>query len=183
MRLFCAVEIPEELRAEIRRASAPLRATGAGVKWVKEDQLHLTLAFLGEVPDAAGASQSLAAAAKTVAPFEARIGPYGAFPDFDHPKVLWVGLSQGEEEMTALADALRSELSARRLPFDDKPFRAHATLGRVQRPGGMKAIKDPAYKLLKLPSFRIEEAVLFSSAVGHAGASYEAVSRARLGPR
>lgn len=183
MRLFCAVEIPRDLREAVRLAAAPLRATGAGVKWAKEDALHLTLAFLGEIDGARvpEASQALAAAAAKVPAFDAAFGPYGAFPSADHPKVIWLGVSKGEEELTALANALRAELAARKLPFDDKPFKAHLTLGRVQRPGGLKELKEKMYKPPPLAGFHVGEAVLFSSTLKQEGALHEPVSLAKLG--
>lgn len=183
MRLFCAVEISHDLREAARLAAAPLRATGAGVKWAGEDALHLTLAFLGEIGEerVPAASEALAAAAAKVPAFGAAFGAYGAFPDADHPKVIWLGLSRGEEELTRLADALRAELSSRKLPFDEKPFKAHLTLGRVRRPGGLKELKEKMDKAPSLPDFHVGEAVLFRSTLSRSGALHEPVSRAKLG--
>lgn len=182
MRLFCAVPIPETLRAEIRRAASPLRATGAGVKWAKEDQLHFTLAFLGETPPEklGDARAAVAEAAAQVPSFDASFGAYGAFPDLDAPKVLWLGLSLGEQEMSRLAAALRGELLRRGLPFDDKPFRAHATLGRVQKPGGLKPLKNLMVKPPRLGSFRVERLVLYESKLGPAGSEHAELLSAEL---
>src|SRR5256885_1754889 len=127
MRIFAAVSIPAELRAEARNAASPLRTAGGDVKWAKAEQLHFTLAFLGEVTAEAAqaAGDAVKAAAQAVPAFEAAFGGYGAFPDEDEPKVIWQGLSRGGRELGALAAALRSQLAKRGLPFDDKPFVAH----------------------------------------------------------
>ncbi len=183
MRVFAAVSIPEELRLAARKAASPLRALGGDVKWTPAEHMHFTLAFLGELSpeQVEGAKAALSAAASKVPAFDAALGRFGAFPDLDAPKVIWVGVSAGGERLSALADALRAQLRAFSLPFDEKPFVPHLTLGRVRRPGGLKALKA---KLEHAPglvgAFRVGEAVLFESKLTAAGPKYEALAAAKL---
>jgi 2'-5' RNA ligase len=128
VRLFVAVSIPAAIRAEVAawvpRAEA---LTGDTVRWNAPDQWHLTLVFLGEVPEdrlpavvAAGTRTLHEAAA---ARLQLRGG--GRFGD----RVLWVGL-RDDGALRGLADALRAELRTDGFPVDDKPFRPHLTLAR-----------------------------------------------------
>lgn len=104
--------------------------------------MHLTLAFLGSTPDERLDSviDAVRAGAQGGAAFEIVIDHVGRFPNSGPPRVAWLGMSAGAEQATALANAVRQALSARSLPFDDKPFRAHVTLGRVRE----KATKEEA---------------------------------------
>ncbi len=105
--------------------------TAASVRWVAAEGAHLTLAFLGDVDRDAlsDIGATVAAAARAHAPFPLALGALGAFPDLERPRVVWLGLRLGEEDLVALADDVR-----RRLGRDDAaPFRPHLTLGRVRQ--------------------------------------------------
>lgn len=178
--------LPEDVRSAAREAASPLRAAGADVKWTRAEHLHLTLAFVGEADESrAGAARAaLEAGAAGVPAFEAELGGFGAFPSVEEPKVVWLGLSRGESQACALAAAVRAELSARGVPFDDKPFAAHVTLGRVRRPGGLKPLKAA---LERKPAagreFRVEQAVLMESRLSSTGPEYRTLACAQLGTR
>lgn len=168
MRLFISVPVPAPIRAEVAawvpRAEA---LTGDTVRWNAPDQWHLTLVFLGEVPDdrlpgviAAGGRALREARAPRL---QLRGG--GRFGD----RVLWIGLHD-DGALRAPADALRAELRADGLPFDDKPFRPHLTLAR-SRSG-------------RHPDLRPAAAVLdgFVGSAWSAGAVHLMRSRLRAGP-
>jgi 2'-5' RNA ligase len=95
---------------------------------------HLTLAFLGEVPEERGASiaDALVPVAAAARPFELTLEGVGAFPDPDRPRVVWVGARQGRDEVERLAAATRDALGALGFSFAREPFVAHVTLLRVR---------------------------------------------------
>jgi len=139
MRLFIAVFPPPQARALARQAGAGLRRAepaGARVSWVKEENLHYTMRFLGELgEDGArriGEAALTAAAARRA--FDAQLGAPGAFPNARRARVLWLGLSHGAEALVALAQALDRALAPRGFAAPDHPFSAHLTLGRVREP-------------------------------------------------
>lgn len=102
------------------------------------DLLHLTLAFLGEVPDALlpPVSDAVGEAAAGCAPFDLSFDRIGRFPERGRPAVMWLGVADGAPEVEAAGAAVREALRRRGLAFDDKPFRPHVTLARVRHGAG-----------------------------------------------
>ena len=97
VRLFAAVELPDPARAAIEAATQRLRTTLPGLRWVPAENLHLTLVFLGWVdPDQLDPIRAeLEVAAAPAAPFRARLGAAGRFPDRGAPRVVWFGFTSG----------------------------------------------------------------------------------------
>lgn len=129
MRLFVALPIPENVRAEVAGWVSRAAATApSGLRWATPGQWHLTLVFLGETPDdqlpdvVAAGSQALREAK---APMLALRGG-GQFTD----RVLWIGLAEAEG-VQGLARLLRLGVAAAGIAFDDKPFRPHLTVARA----------------------------------------------------
>ena len=136
MRLFLAVFPPAEVQRAAFGFIEALRRPGDGVSWVKPENLHYTLRFLGEVGEdgARRAAESATEAAKS-REFAAALGGLGAFPDPRRARVIWVGMSEGGEALVALAHDLDRALAKRGFGAPDKLFSAHLTLGRVREPG------------------------------------------------
>ena len=140
MRLFIAIPLPAAARRSLGALQAALAGAqpGPDVKWVEPDKLHLTLKFLGERPDpeVAAIRDALADAARASPRFRVALGPTGGFPSMAAPRVVWVGLAEGEGPVSALAG--RIDAAGRRLgwPAEDRPFSAHLTIGRVRSPRG-----------------------------------------------
>jgi len=130
MRIFFAVELPREVRERLAAAGPSLVDHPAAVKWVEEENIHLTLQFMGEVE--AQRLKCLLQAAQTAAQkcgsFTLDVCGIGAFPGCSRPRVIWAGLSRGTAELGTLADCLSQSIGV--LP--DKPFSPHITLGRVR---------------------------------------------------
>jgi RNA 2',3'-cyclic 3'-phosphodiesterase len=97
---------------------------------------HLTLAFLGEVPEArvAEIAAALGLVAARTAPFEIALEGIGAFPSRERPRVVWTGVTDGRAALERLAAEVRAALEARSVPFDAKPFAPHLTRLRVRSP-------------------------------------------------
>ena len=135
MRLFFALPLPAEVKEKLRpRLEEARRVSGDGVGFTKLEQLHFTLAFLGEQP---GAEEALAAGEtlREVSGFELVLSGVGAFPSTMRPRVLWIGVTGGRSELMAAAERLRGSLEQRGLKLEERKFRPHLTLGRV-RPQG-----------------------------------------------
>jgi 2'-5' RNA ligase len=138
MRLFLAIVPPEGVRRAAAEVIEALRRPGDGIGWVRAPNLHFTLRFLGEVDDAAvdRAADAAREAASVHAPFEAALGAAGAFPSADRPRVLWLGLSRGATQVTALAASLEDALDRHGFERDGRPFSPHLTVGRIRATGG-----------------------------------------------
>jgi RNA 2',3'-cyclic 3'-phosphodiesterase len=110
----------------------PLRDVPGAPRWIRPDRWHLTLLFLGAVPDVR-VPPLLAAAAPAVArtpPMRLRLAGGGRFGSLRRPQVAWAGLDGDVEPLSELAARLAAAARVLRLPVEDRPFRAHLTLGR-----------------------------------------------------
>ncbi len=136
MRLFLAVFPPAGVQRAASGVIEALRSSGDGVSWVKPENLHYTLRFLGEVGED-GARRVAEAATEAAAGsrgFAAALGGLGAFPDPRRARVIWIGMSEGGEALVALAGELDRALAKRGFGAPDKPLSTHLTLGRVREP-------------------------------------------------
>ena len=137
MRIFLAAFPPAETQRAAHAAIEALRRPGDGVSWVQCENLHCTIRFLGEMGEDGLRRVKEAAdeAAATGEPFAAALGGLGAFPNPRRARVLWVGMTEGAEPLTALARALDTSLDRRGWAPEGRAFSAHLTLGRVRQPG------------------------------------------------
>lgn len=136
IRAFIAIRLTppvEQALAETSRALA-LTAPRGGVRWVRPEQIHLTLRFLGDTPVAQldAIRKGMDAAVADLSPFSLHLSGIGAFPNKRQPRVIWTGLDGEVMRLHSLKSALDAQLTLLELPPEDKPFRAHLTLGRVK---------------------------------------------------
>src|SRR5439155_419839 len=145
VRCFVALDLPDDVRAALERTQASLRreAPRADLRWVAPAGLHVTLKFLGEVPEAALAP--VADAVRTTAAAHAGItlalAGLGGFPSLARPRVLWAGIPTGVAEVGRLAAALERVLEPLGFPPESRPFRSHVTIARVRSPRGLGRIR------------------------------------------
>jgi 2'-5' RNA ligase len=147
MRLFIAVAVPEQVAGELESAVAPLRPAWPSLRWTGRDAWHLTLAFLGEVSDAAAArlAGSLGPAAADKPPLALSLGGAGAFPASNRAHVLWTGVRGEEAGLKALAgsvakaaravadpDSLKADDAEGPPAEDGRDFLPHLTLARAR---------------------------------------------------
>ena len=123
---------PEEARADLERSLAPLRDAPGAPRWAAPDRWHLTLLFLGAVPEDR-VPPLVAAAGDAVGPAPAmtlRLAGAGRFGSARRPQVFWAGLDGDVGPLIELAERLAGAARALDLPVEDRPFRPHLTLGR-----------------------------------------------------
>jgi 2'-5' RNA ligase len=136
LRAFIAIDLPPDVKAALDRVAATLggRVPRGAVRWVRPEQMHLTLRFLGDTPSdrLPGLTAALDTLAAGHAPFTLRLTGVGCFPNARRPRVVWVGLGREEQRLLALVAGLEAALRPLGWPPEDKPFRAHLTLGRVK---------------------------------------------------
>jgi 2'-5' RNA ligase len=107
---------------------------GVSVKWVEEENLHLTMRFFGDVEEERidRIRSAVTDAAADLVPIEAKIEGLGAFPSLKRPRVIWLGISDGRSNVLEMKRVLENALAGAGFPADDKKFSAHITLGRVK---------------------------------------------------
>lgn len=178
MRLFVALDIPESVRAALRECSAELSKTCRAGRWVSLEGAHISLKFIGEVPDDR-AEQIRAALAEvpSFAPVDLRFAGLGFFPSAKRPRVLWAGIEAGPE-LARLARAVEDSVTKLGIEREDREFRPHVTLARFESPKGLDPLRDAVEKM-GVPEFgrtTIREFCLYRSLLKHSGAEYTRVA-------
>lgn len=135
-RLFVALPLPEPVRRALGELVASLSGLPARVGWVRPENAHLTLKFLGDVPAARvdAVRTALDAVGAATVPFELVLADLGAFPPRGQVRTVWVGARDGADAARALAERLEAGLEPLGFPREPRPFAPHLTLGRVRSP-------------------------------------------------
>jgi 2'-5' RNA ligase len=180
-RLFIAVPIGEELRAELASAIERLRADPArdsSFRWSDPEGWHVTLAFLGATPPDAvpRVAEAMRSAAAGIGPFRVGTGGLGAFPSPRRARVVWYRILDPEGQLEAVARAVRRELAIE----DGRPFRAHLTLARARAERG--APLDEGLLTAELPQgdILVDRLVLYRSHLGRGPATYQSLAEVPL---
>jgi RNA 2',3'-cyclic 3'-phosphodiesterase len=186
VRLFVAVELSRRTRDamadEQKRMAAAIGRAGAPLKWVRVDQAHLTLVFLGEVDEAR--MPALVGAFGTdidLAPFEMVFTGIGVFPARGAPRVLWAGIDGGLPELQALHDVVAARVGAQGVPVEAREFHPHLTLARW--PAAQPSDRERARAAARpgaIARERVTGATLFESRLSPAGAAHTALARVNL---
>ncbi len=188
-RLFVALDPPEAVRRRLAALAVELRRSAGRhadeVRWVPPENVHLTLQFLGAVPEERvgeieGAIRAAAAAAR---PLSLELRGAGGFPNARRPRVLWAGLGGEVEPLAALVAELGRRLAPLGFAPEDRPFSAHLTLGRARDGRGAPGLAGALAHAAEATGtpWRAAEVTLFESHLSPKGPRYEAVLRAALG--
>ena len=177
IRTFVAVPVGEEIERTVERVEAALKRSRAGVKWVKPANVHITLKFLGgvEAGRLSEVSEALGRALEGVPAFDAAVSGVGTFPPNPaRARVVWLGLTEGLEDMKSLAARVEEAMAEIGFAKEKRPFKSHLTIGRVRRgAGGLdvlgKSIAEVEFKPLKLAVDRVN---LVKSELTPSGAIY-----------
>jgi 2'-5' RNA ligase len=176
-RTFLAIDPPEAVRREIGRIQEQLKRTIQGmIRWVRPGGIHLTLKFFGDITgvDITRISDAVKPEAAMAAPLELQVKTIGAFPDLNRPRVIWLGMAGDVDRLLALQNALDRRFVALGFPKEDRPFRAHLTLGRIKTPKGLSGLAQAVEQgaATEAGSFQAAGLILFKSDLKPAGAVY-----------
>ena len=187
VRLFVAIELPDEARLAITGEQTRIRRRLEGskqssIKWVTPDHLHLTLAFLGYV-----ANERLETVVESMRQpldaesFSLEFGGLGVFPPRGDPRVLWIGVKDGAEEVVALQRLVADRLARLELTLEERAFHPHLTLARW-RSGGRSdrervREQETAQRLVRID---VSDVTLMESRLSPAGSTYIALCHSRL---
>ena len=135
VRSFIAIELPDELKAEISQLQARLKLDKQPwVKWVDPYSIHLTLKFLGSIAaDRAGEiTRAVEEAAQGISPFHLEVKQLGVFPNLRRVQVVWVGISGEVDKLGQLQQRIESNLAHLGFTPESRPFTPHLTLARLR---------------------------------------------------
>lgn len=180
MRLFVGVRPSQEATRALAAFILEARPVWPEAKWVPPENVHLTLAFLGEIAESEvpRMSASLDRAVADLEPFPAALGHFGRFPRGGKARVLWVGIEEGAEQLEELARAVWTGLSPWYEP-EDRPFASHLTVARFRKPCRIEEDKAPA--LVKTGPWTVDRVELISSKLIRPAPVYTTAHDARLG--
>ena len=175
-RLFLGLELPAICRETLSRLDPKLR----GLRWVREEQLHLTMSFLGEVEDEAAERLHDTLTDVHVAPFFLPILGLGTFGGA-RPSTLWAGVGKGHPHLFALHKHLQDAVLRAGLEPDLRPFHPHITLGRA-RDLSAASLRPLLRKHAETEfgMWEVKDFTLFSSVLSHEGSTYTVEMRQPL---
>ncbi len=147
MRCFIAIELPEAVKSALSGIEEELKKTKADVRWVKPDNIHLTLKFLGSIEDEK--TERIIKTMETICSshnlFTLEIKGMGAFPSLKSPRVVWVGI-EGNDTLRSLQEEIDKGMESIGFERENRAFTAHLTLGRFRSSSG----KEELLKMTKL---------------------------------
>ena len=188
LRLFLAVELDSAIQECISNATKSIRGQTQNLRWVVEHNLHLTVRFLGQVPESkipalrTALSQDFA----TFGEFRLNFGAFGGFPTIQQCRVFWLGINEGNEECRNLKIMVDDALAPLGFPKEPKDFIPHVTLARAKR----EAVRIPSNFVeassvitAEASVVAVRELVLFKSELTQDGPIYTKVFGVQFQPR
>jgi RNA 2',3'-cyclic 3'-phosphodiesterase len=186
VRLFIAIELDgtarEAIAAEQKRIASSMRDARGSLKWVRPEQMHLTIVFIGEVDEARAASiVEVVCRPVAAVPFDLVFQGAGVFPPHGAPRVLWIGVSRGLAELTDLQREMASRVANCGMELESRPFHPHLTLGRWResRPSDRRKALEAANENV-VAHVHVAAATLFHSKLSSAGSTHTPLTRATL---
>ncbi len=182
MRIFIALDIPDDIRARMMEYLERARLLVPEARWTRPESLHVTLKFVGEVSDTRLHEMKTALSAVKAAPFQLSFQDVGFFPNPKSPRVFWIGVQGGQAlpQLAAIVDAGLGKLGFAR---EEKAYRPHLTLARAGSTGSLKQLQ-PMLNPEEPPQFgtmTAQEFWLYKSEPQQGGSRYTKLERFGLG--
>ena len=177
IRSFLAFELPTEIKRIVSAVSEDSRRVPLNIRWVNVANIHLTVVFMGMVPEeqVGPIGETVENICRAYGPFNVVTKKVGFFGSRRHPKVLWLGLGGDMDGMSDFRDDLQKNLTSFGIKEEKRPFRPHLTLGRFRKGARTGAHLDDLlskYHDLSSSACILKELVLFKSDLRPGGAVY-----------
>ncbi|RPI27520.1 MAG: RNA 2',3'-cyclic phosphodiesterase [Acidobacteria bacterium] len=184
IRSFIAVSLPGEVRGRLEQYGKELKQLGLDGSFPKSESFHLTLKFLGNIPEQKvdEIGDALERAVAGVAPLQVSVRGLGVFPGASNPRVVWIGFEHSEL-LKALQERVDRATEAIGFPGEDRPFRPHLTLARLKSKANLKALQEYLKESgagAAAGAVPVEEVILFRSDLRPDGARYTRLRSVRL---
>ena len=177
IRAFIAIPMPPRVRQRAVSIRERFSHCGAVISWVHEENVHLTIRFLGNVPEEKieSVQEGIRRAVAGTGPFRMEVEEIGVFPNIKYPRILWMGVREPTQTLIALENRISSEMEVLGFPREEKVFSPHITLGRIKSLQGknrfIQALHSPL-QTLEGEKMTVEEVVLFRSELKRSGAMH-----------
>ena len=175
IRSFIAIELSEELTQALRNIEEDLKEKLPSIKWVKPENIHLTIKFLGYIkPEIVEKIKELLNdIASNIQVFKIKLSKAGAFPDINRPRVLWIGISDGFNESLDIFNRLEEKLSELEIEKEGRPLHPHFTLARIKfLKEKDKFKKEVESKVVPDVEMDVRKITLFQSQLSPKGPTY-----------
>lgn len=176
IRAFIAVDVPSFALETISQIQDRFKQLGLHASWTRPGNIHLTLKFLGEtdpqrIPDI---TQVLIRVFQSSETFRVSLKEVGVFPNWNKPRVVWIGLDDPGGHLAALQSQLETDLETLGWPRENRPFSPHLTLGRLKSPKGKERLREAVAGLPALDPnpFDIDSVKLYRSELTPQGSIY-----------
>ena len=184
LRAFIAIDITDEIRKELVRLQSELKKGLKGdISWVEPENIHLTLRFLGQINDAQleEIEGIVLKIVKKIKRFNMDLGVIGAFPDISNPRILWVGINFGFNELNEINAELEDCLETINFAVGEKYFHPHLTIARIKSIEGVNTLANltKTIKPNKLPE-TVDSLIIYQSELTPEGAKYTQLLKAKL---
>jgi RNA 2',3'-cyclic 3'-phosphodiesterase len=176
-----ALKPPENVLDAVAAAVSPARSVREGLRWEHRERYHLTLQFLGPVPELATVVGALAAAAWDREAFAFQLGSAGAFPKPGRARVVWIGAARGGDDLVALAGVVAGALRPVGFEPDRQAFHPHLTVARLRVPGNVADVLAAIGPEAVGEAFTAGEVLLYQSELSSKGPTYTVLERFPLG--
>ena len=185
IRTFVAIDVAPGVRHAIQREMPKLIAAAPNFNWVKVENFHFTLSFLGEVHDRElpEICQAIRAAVQPVEEFELEIVGLSAFPSNDRIKYVWAGVGHGKQELCQLQSTVADAANRLGFPRDRDVYTPHLTIARAARNASAQSDILSVLEPLSERSFgvcSIDEVIIYSSVLERQGPIYVPMSTIAL---
>ena len=186
IRSFLAFELPTDIKNIISVVSEDGRKTALNVRWVHVTNIHLTVIFMGMVPEEqiGPIGEVAGGVCRGCRPFNIQVEGTGLFGSRRNPRVLWIGLGGDIDRMSHFRDDLQKSLGPFGIKEEKRPFRPHLTLGRFRKGRSNGTDLDnllSKYRDLSSPECNLNKFVLFKSDLTPNGAVYTKLGAWSLG--
>ena len=173
MRVFIAVDLSNEIRNALREVQHELRPLSDSARWVAPESIHITLKFLGEVPEKRIEEIDAQLAGLSWKPFTVTVRGVGFFPGNRSPRVVWAGMEA--PTMQGLAEQLDTRMERLGFEKEKRAFRPHITLARASDTRMDSSLVTAAAKFEEheFGAFVVDRVFLFRSTLKASGAIYE----------
>jgi len=180
MRLFIAFELSAEVKRQLREFENQITLDGAKLRWLKEEQLHVTIKFLGEVGDEqlSDVKNVLQPLAREASPFSVTVLGSGVFPARGPVRIIWAGVDDAEERILPLQQIVERECEKTGFKREERPFRPHITLARVKDDRTRGALRKRVEAApIEAREQLIDAVTLFQSKLSANGSEYSVVEK------
>jgi len=185
IRTFIAIEIPEDIISKFRELQEAIKVYDFKIRWVRSENIHLTLKFLGDVEEVkiGEIAETISKTVEGYTPISLKAKGIGVFPSIKRPSVLWVGLTGQLESLVGLQKRLDENLKVLGFPGEKRPFKGHLTMGRIKTKIDVRKFGDAlmAFRNFESETFTADQIVFYRSELKPSGAVYTELANASLG--